>query len=347
MTSSNIENMIVRAISKLEDNSPEHRQKVYEAAVRSMFNAMADRPDNERNSRLESLKQSIIQIEIRYQEEISQQLGSQTQSGAINKHAHIEQTNNKNNGLADNLRSSGLLEFVSPFENWKANVVALGAVFFLFAGIGYAVFQNSIAEFSANNGLIIGSSEKEKPGSNKSPKQNESISAEKGNPVFDAHSATFLKPFRVQGKGDEYALKKQNDQQFVRFSGKARLIARNFISIRPDRIYHMTVEFRQGVGETIEGIAINAGFATFDAEKKIETQAPGRHRYFVSRGPVIRKATKSQSGWYVLSGIITGIDAKPNAFRQTSKFAKPIFQVNLGKNKIPVEVRSIKVVELQ
>ena len=342
MTSNNIERMIMRAVANLPDNSPDNRQKVYEAAVRSMYNAMATRPQPERDQRLAALKQSIIQIEMRYQAgtpEVSLEQG-EIDTGRPQTPATGELPPDRP-GL-QGLKSS-LLEYVSPFQNRFANVGLYGLVFLVSAAAGYFFFQQAPAPRSTPD------LEQSVPGEAASERQVASapLAEEQGKEIFMARPENFFEGFRVLGKGDAYALKGEEPDKFIRFTGKANLIGQQFIPVTTTRIYSMTIEFRGVEGAAIDEAIMHVGFATYDADKKVETEAPGRHRYFVNTGRVGQKATPLPGGWFQLSGIITGIDAKPGAFRQTTVYARPVLLLNLGKTAVPLDVRSVKAIELQ
>lgn len=154
-----------------------------------------------------------------------------------------------------------------------------------------------------------------------------------------------LTSFGPVSEADSDKISVDIDAGILRVIGPATLFGKDFISINQDKGYFMRVVFRI-IGDSPKvNPAIFAGFATYDGEKRLETSRPS-HRYFVVDGTIAEGMIPDSEGWFWFGGIITGSGDRPDAFRSTSKFAKPVVIANFNKPGAVTEIKKIEVFDL-
>jgi len=88
------------------------------------------------------------------------------------------------------------------------------------------------------------------------------------------------------------------------------------------------------------------GFSTYDEKKQLEIQKPGKHRYFVISNDIPKNRNPDKNGWYSFEGIITGAGNTKNAFRETTKYAKPVVILNFKKPDAISEIRNVEIINI-
>lgn len=94
--------------------------------------------------------------------------------------------------------------------------------------------------------------------------------------------------------------------------------------------------------------SINAGFATYDADRLFQTSPPGTNRYFVNIGKITVEPSSINPSEIVLSGLITGEgDASHDMMRVGTRFARAYAGFRWEEGDAILAVRRIEVLELQ
>jgi len=135
----------------------------------------------------------------------------------------------------------------------------------------------------------------------------------------------------------------------VRLGGLAAIYGSELIEIDPSKTYSVRIEARfiQKVSTTKPPI-INIGFATFDADKTLQKDPPGTHRYFVNFGEMKDAARKDKNGWFELVGTIQGVgNQSHNTFRPGSRFAKFAMSYNMRSVDQELQLKSIQIQEIE
>lgn len=120
-------------------------------------------------------------------------------------------------------------------------------------------------------------------------------------------------------------------KQTIVVTGARALASEKTFTVDAGKKYTMTVTLRVLKDDPASpSLPVSIGVATFDSEGKLETEAPGTHRYFVS---VAKPLTKAE-GVVTFEGEISGTGNKShNTFRQGTKSVRPIVVAN-GSSKI-------------
>lgn len=122
-----------------------------------------------------------------------------------------------------------------------------------------------------------------------------------------------------------------------------RLVHGDHIAVDTDTIYLMKVDFVLRAPDE-EMPAMKIGFATYDAQKKLQTDRPGTHRYFVLDGRVVPPAGGKAGDIFSVSGIISGTgNESHNTFRAGSAFIKPLVLVGEEEAGTGLAIRQISV----
>ena len=126
--------------------------------------------------------------------------------------------------------------------------------------------------------------------------------------------------------------------------GPVNLTTKEFLPVTVDHVYTMSIEllFKNEAGEA-EG-ELYSGFATYDVNKNHETNPPPTNRYFLARGAKFQNVTYLEDDWIRISGTITGAGPSNFTFRNSTKFAKPLFLVNFNRENDVTEIRKITIV---
>lgn len=99
----------------------------------------------------------------------------------------------------------------------------------------------------------------------------------------------------------------------------------NPIPVDTSRVYRVRFRVKKTRDVDKGGTNVYAGVATYDKEGKLQTTAPGMHRYCAVAG----KPLKVADGWQVFEGYITGEgNASHNQFRPGTAYVKPMFVVD-------------------
>ncbi len=136
------------------------------------------------------------------------------------------------------------------------------------------------------------------------------------------------------------AISVDDGQSVLRANGEAFLFANRVFNVDPAKAYAMKIRVRVISGNADDGLAhILAGFATFNAEGKLETDRPGAHRYFVAN----RKLSPAD-GWNEFEGVITGSGNESYAtFRPTTATATPVVILSFSNPDGVTELDYVKV----
>lgn len=147
------------------------------------------------------------------------------------------------------------------------------------------------------------------------------------------------KPIAEDGK---LAISLEDGQSVLRANGEAFLFASRVFKVDPTKAYAMKIRVRVVTDNPDTGNAhILAGFATFNAEGKLETESPGAHRYFVAN-----QKLSATDGWREIEGVITGSGNETHAmFRPTTATATPVVILGFSSPGSVTELDSVKVKE--
>lgn len=124
----------------------------------------------------------------------------------------------------------------------------------------------------------------------------------------------------------KYAGKREGDDYVLELTGEAPIYATNAIAVDPAKNYRLTAKIRVLKDDPqLQGATISVGVATFDDQGKLQTSAPGAHRY----AAIINRVLKSSEGWIEAEGFITGEgNENHNQFRPGTKSVKPMALIN-------------------
>lgn len=146
------------------------------------------------------------------------------------------------------------------------------------------------------------------------------------------------------GPDGPFAFNKVDGTGVITVTGPATIATIEPLKIDTSKTYAMKIRARvvkddPGVG----GSNFLAGFATFDAQGKLQSDAPGSHRYFVSTGKL-----SVADGWRDLEGTITGAGNDSHSmFRVGTDSAKPVILVNFDSPGAVTEIDYIRFKECE
>ncbi|MGE0231030.1 MAG: hypothetical protein AB7O39_08860 [Flavobacteriaceae bacterium] len=142
----------------------------------------------------------------------------------------------------------------------------------------------------------------------------------------------------AQITGKEFQFTQSDGRSVLRVEGRAQLISTARYRVDPAKLYRMEVGLRSLVLGQSQASRVNAGVATYDADGKLQTAAPGTHRYFA-----MQEALPAAEGWQVRSGFITGEgNTTHSTFRPGTRYVRPIILVNYGSREQAVEVDFVR-----
>lgn len=158
---------------------------------------------------------------------------------------------------------------------------------------------------------------------------------------FDGPDSGFV---QVNGKpladadGQRFEFRREGERSVLFVEGRAQLITAARYRVDPSKLYRMEVAIRSIATDTSHASRINAGVATYDADGKLQTDAPGTHRYFA-----MQEALPAADEWQQRSGFITGEgNTTHSTFRPGTRFVRPIVLVNYGTVPQAVEIDFVR-----
>ena len=147
-----------------------------------------------------------------------------------------------------------------------------------------------------------------------------------------------------QDESENYAL---SEKDGLTAKGRLQLLAKQEFTVDDDSVYLMSAVIKVHNRSIAEAKGIVAGFATYNEERKLETEAPGTHRYFVINYSIPESHIDIGDGWLKISNTISGREANANSFRPTTKFARPFIMTNFNEPDQIVSIKEISVVQIQ
>jgi phage minor structural protein len=120
--------------------------------------------------------------------------------------------------------------------------------------------------------------------------------------------------------------------------GSEFIYSKNAFPVNVNRVYRVTMRVRQTVDSTSGGSNVYAGVATLDGNFQALTGGAGTHRYCAVAGNSIAVA----DGWQTFTGLITGVGANADNFRDGTVFVRPMAIVNYSGGNGTTEVDYIK-----
>lgn len=167
------------------------------------------------------------------------------------------------------------------------------------------------------------------------------------NILFEADFFGDLSEFDDATQAFKSKMSVKPDSREAQIVGRAVFIGKDAIPVDRNEIYQMEIDVKFRAIENPKNTGFYAGFITMDKNKKIETQPPGSHRYFVAANQIPASTPDEANKWWTLSGFITGSQAIRTAFRPTTQYVKPFILVNNKQPKQTVLLRHVTVTKVQ
>lgn len=167
-----------------------------------------------------------------------------------------------------------------------------------------------------------------------------------GKALFQADFFGDLSEFDEETQNLKSRIKLLKDEQGASIKGKAVFTGKDHIPVDVNASYIMKISFKYT--ETIDqnDTGLFVGFMTFDHEKKLETLAPGTHRYFVAVNKINLNSESQSDDWIELFGVISGTRNTHKSFRPTTKYVKPFILVNNKQPEQTILLRSIELTKI-
>ena len=167
-----------------------------------------------------------------------------------------------------------------------------------------------------------------------------------GKALFQADFFGDLSEFDEETQKLKSSIKLLKEEQAASITGKAVFTGKDYIPVDVNASYIMKISFKYP--ETIDqnNTGLFVGFMTFDQEKKLETLAPGTHRYFVAVNKINLNSQSQNNDWIELFGVISGTRNTHKSFRPTTKFIKPFILVNNTQPEQTIWLQSIELTKL-
>ncbi len=155
-------------------------------------------------------------------------------------------------------------------------------------------------------------------------------------------SSNMMKSVPLDSAPNAFKLVKEGDVSGLQITGASNLFGSEHMPIDTKKSYAMKVRLKVTRDDPAkQGSAVYAGFATFDKDGKLQTDAPGTHRYFAGFGDI-----KSSDGWREYFGVITGEgNERHDQFRAGTLSATPVLLANVKSPDAVILVDYIRVVE--
>ncbi|MCB1476110.1 MAG: hypothetical protein H6883_03560 [Rhodobiaceae bacterium] len=158
---------------------------------------------------------------------------------------------------------------------------------------------------------------------------------------FDGPDSGFVqvngKPF-TQSDGERYEFRRVDERSVLFVEGRAQLISADRYRVDTSKLYRMEIGLRSVATDKSHASRVNAGVATYDADGKLQTDAPGTHRYFA-----MQEALSTLDDWQQRSGFITGEGNRTHTtFRPGTRYVRPIVLVNYGSAEQAVEIDYVR-----
>lgn len=163
--------------------------------------------------------------------------------------------------------------------------------------------------------------------------------------VFNSDFKNGIRKFRDLHKQTNKRVFLDSKTGVVTAKGQVVFHGKKYIPIKKENTYLMRVSFKNS-DKNESNIGAYIGFSTYDAKKRVETQKPGKHRYFVISNSIPENRKPNANGWYSFEGLITGVGNTKNAFRETTVYAKPVVILNFKKPDAVSEIKSIEIINL-
>lgn len=190
-------------------------------------------------------------------------------------------------------------------------------------------------------------SENSEPAAPPSPKANENIEQTDNQPVsISIDFSKGLDVLEIRNKAELPRVSVDTENQELIVKGTANVLIGDYLEIDRNKEYFVSLSVKLADGVARKNANFIAGFATYDGDKKLETEAPGTHRYFLGSGPISPESIIKNDGWILISGSISGAGPRSNAFRSTTKYARLFILFNNKNENVEIKVRDISIVEL-
>ena len=147
----------------------------------------------------------------------------------------------------------------------------------------------------------------------------------------------------------------KSENPFGKFVSGSKFLANQDIAFFSKKLMPVDTSniYMMSITMTVEEVRskwprIQAGFATFDKDKKVQRSPPGAHRYFVHRGVLSQLVKSAKSGDEIrLSGLITDEGNKSyDTMRPGTRFVRPLVFFRVDEDTSVIAVNSLKVLEV-